>query len=72
MKQLKEIEHWIFLRGLSRTSVHWGPFYNLFREQFPKAHVELLDIRGNGSQSHIPSYTSIEENVRDLRGRSSF
>lgn len=61
---------WIWIRGLARNSVHWGPFPEVFKTQFPKDQVEMIDIRGNGSEAHIPSYLSIEENVRDLRARS--
>jgi pimeloyl-ACP methyl ester carboxylesterase len=63
---------WIFLRGLGRNSDHWGPFVDRFKATFPDADVELLDLRGNGSLSHSPSYLSIEDNVRDLRARSRF
>jgi pimeloyl-ACP methyl ester carboxylesterase len=55
-----------------RHSEHWGPFLEIFKEYFPQDQIELLDTRGNGLQSHVPSYTTIEENVRDLRNRSEF
>jgi pimeloyl-ACP methyl ester carboxylesterase len=32
--------------------------------------IELLDTHGNGNQSHLPSFVSIADNVRDLRARS--
>lgn len=63
---------WIFIRGLGRHSVHWNPFLEVFKKNFPKDEVELLDLRGNGSLSHSPSCLSITENVRDLRSRSKF
>lgn len=62
--------NWIFLRGLGRHSAHWNPFLQEFRKHFPEDRVELLDLRGNGSLWHSPSYLSVAENVRDLRGRS--
>lgn len=63
---------WIFLRGLGRHSAHWGPFLQEFKKHFPKDQIELLDLRGNGSLAHSPSYLSIQENVRDLRSRSQW
>jgi pimeloyl-ACP methyl ester carboxylesterase len=64
--------HWIFLRGLARNSDHWGPFKVAFQSHFPQDKIELLDLRGNGSLAHSPSYASIADNVRDLRARSHF
>lgn len=62
--------NWIFLRGLGRHSIHWGPFIDSFRKLFPEDSIELLDLRGTGRLAHSPSYLSISENVRDLRARS--
>lgn len=62
---------WIWLRGLARSSIHWGPFPEVFKSHFPNDKVEMIDIRGNGDQAHVPSYLSLEENVRDLRARSA-
>lgn len=64
------MRRWIWLRGLARNSKHWGPFLEEFKKTFPEDQIEMLDTRGNGSESHIPSYLSIEENWRDLRSRS--
>ncbi len=64
--------HWIFLRGLGRHSLHWGPFIEQFRTQFPEDHIEFLNLRGNGELAHSPSLTSISNNVRDIRARSLF
>lgn len=69
---LKNSKKWIFLRGLGRHSGHWGHFVDDFKQAFPDDEVEFLDLRGNGSLSHSPSWVSIEDNVRDLRQRSLF
>lgn len=69
---MSKSHQWIFLRGLGRNSVHWGPFVDEFQKCFPKDEVELLDLRGNGNLAHSPSYLSITENIRDLRARSRF
>ncbi len=39
---------WIFLRGLTRDSRHWGSFPQMFRQQIPDAEVVALDLPGNG------------------------
>jgi pimeloyl-ACP methyl ester carboxylesterase len=39
---------WIFLRGLTRSSAHWGPFIGEFEAALP-ARVVALDLPGNGS-----------------------
>lgn len=64
--------NWIFLRGLARHSAHWGSFLEIFKKRFPHDQIELLDLRGNGTLAHSPSWLSVEENVRDLRSRSQF
>lgn len=61
---------WIFLRGLVRSSEHWGPFPEIFLKAFPEFEIERLDIRGNGSQHTSSSFLSMQDNVRDLRYRS--
>lgn len=63
-------DNWIFLRGLARSSGHWGVFPEKFQAMFPNANVEMLDIAGNGTEHHRQSFLSIEENVADLRKRS--
>lgn len=69
---MKAKRNWIFLRGLGRHAGHWGPFLRLFKSTFPEDQIEFLDLRGNGSLAHSRSWTSIRENVRDLRARSQF
>ncbi len=61
---------WIFLRGLARSSVHWGPFLEVFKNEFPDDQVELLDLAGNGTESMRKSFLQIEDSVEDLRIRS--
>ena len=64
--------NWIFLRGLARSSSHWGSFIEKFKQAFPDDEIELMDLRGNGSLAFSPSWISVEDNVRDLRSRSKF
>lgn len=64
--------HWIFLRGLAREQGHWANFPEIFKEYFPTAEIECLDISGNGTQYFEKSFLSIEECVKDLQKRSSF
>ena len=39
---------WIFLRGLTRETAHWGSFPDEFRQNLPAAQVISLDLPGNG------------------------
>lgn len=50
---------WIFLRGLTRESRHWGDFPATFRGEFPDAEIVALDLPGNGHLNHMPSPTSV-------------
>lgn len=63
-------DHWIFLRGLARSKAHWGNFQEYFQKQFPNDHIHFLDTAGNGTEIHRLSFTSIQENVTDLRSRA--
>ena len=63
---------WIFLRGLGRHSRHWGCFPDRFRQAFPAAEIELLDMAGTGSEAARDSYLTIGEYAEDLRRRSRF
>lgn len=70
--ELNKGRSWIWIRGLGRHSLHWGPFLDRFKMHFPNDGIECLDLRGNGRLAHSPSYLSIADNVRDLRARSQF
>lgn len=39
---------WVFLRGLTRESAHWGSFTETFQRALPDANVVVLDLPGNG------------------------
>jgi len=62
-------ERWIFLRGLTRESRHWGDFVERFRAGRPRAVAECLDAAGNGTERHRKSFGTIHEYVLDLRRR---
>ena len=40
---------WIFLRGLTRESGHWGSFLTAFEQAAPGSQVIALDLPGNGA-----------------------
>ncbi|NMG44432.1 alpha/beta fold hydrolase [Aromatoleum toluvorans] len=46
---------WIFLRGLTRESRHWGDFVDVFERSVPGARVVTLDLPGNGPLHHLTS-----------------
>ncbi|APW45298.1 alpha/beta fold hydrolase [Rhodoferax antarcticus] len=58
---------WIFLRGLTRESRHWGGFVEQFQQVFPNQPVVVLDLAGNGLQNHRSSHSRVEDMVEDCR-----
>ena len=59
---------WIFLRGLTRETAHWGSFPDDFRQALPAAQVISLDLPGNGRLHLVPSPLSIGAMVSFCRG----
>ena len=60
---------WIFLRGLTRESRHWGGFPAEFHHEIPDAQVLAPDLPGNGTQNQRTSPLRIEEIAEDIRAR---
>ena len=50
---------WIFLRGLTRESRHWGDFPSVFRNVIPDAEIVALDLPGNGRLNRMTSPDSV-------------
>jgi len=50
---------WIFLRGLTRETAHWGGFPVDFEQALPGSKVICLDLPGNGELHHMTSPMSI-------------
>jgi pimeloyl-ACP methyl ester carboxylesterase len=50
---------WIFLRGLTRESRHWGDFPDRFRDSVSDANVICVDLPGNGSLHTMRSPRSV-------------
>ena len=50
---------WIFLRGLTRETAHWGHFPDDFRQASSAASVITLDLPGNGQLHQVASLLSI-------------
>lgn len=69
---ISKTENWLLLRGVARGQGHWGSFLPLFQEKFPQAHMECLDLPGNGLRHEEKSPLKIRAYVEDLRARSSF
>ena len=53
--------NWIFLRGLTRDSRHWGRFLQTFRERVPDADVHALDLPGNGLLNRLRSPATVTQ-----------
>jgi pimeloyl-ACP methyl ester carboxylesterase len=58
---------WIFLRGLTRESGHWGEFIGQFQQALPHQSVVTLDLAGNGRLNHQRSADRVEDMVADCR-----
>lgn len=58
---------WVFLRGLTRESAHWGDFPHRFETALPGARVHLLDLPGNGARHQERSPASVAAMVADVR-----
>lgn len=42
------MDTWVFLRGLTRETAHWGSFPEKFQKRFPESQIIALDLPGNG------------------------
>lgn len=58
---------WIFLRGLTRESRHWGEFIGQFQQALPHQTLVTLDLAGNGRLNHQRSVSRVEDMVADCR-----
>lgn len=58
---------WIFLRGLTRESRHWGEFVGQFQQALPHQTVVMLDLAGNGRLNHLRSANRVQDMVADCR-----
>lgn len=62
-----DIETWIFLRGLTRESRHWGDFVGQFQQTHPGSRVIALDLPGNGQLNHLRSPLRVPDMVAHCR-----
>jgi pimeloyl-ACP methyl ester carboxylesterase len=60
---------WIFLRGLTRGSGHWGQFIAEFEAGVPQAKVVALDTAGNGARYAEQSPCDVAAMVEDCRAQ---
>lgn len=60
---------WIFLRGLTRESRHWGRFPATFCREIPAAQVHTPDLPGNGALYAERSPQQVEAMVESYRAR---
>lgn len=58
---------WIFLRGLTRETAHWGSFPVDFEQALPGSTVVCLDLPGNGELHRMASPMSIPAMVTYCR-----
>lgn len=60
---------WIFLRGLTRESRHWGGFAETFRQEITDADVHTVDLPGNGLLHTRRSPLQVTEMVDSCRAQ---
>ena len=58
---------WIFLRGLTRESRHWGSFPTTFKGEIADADIVLLDLPGNGCLNWMTSPNNVAGMVEFCR-----
>lgn len=58
---------WIFLRGLTRESGHWGGFIEQFQRALPESQVMTLDLPGNGALHQERSPARVADMVAHCR-----
>lgn len=63
------MSNWVFLRGLTRESAHWGDFPQRFASALPGARVHLIDLAGNGLRCHERSPGTVAAMVADGRAQ---
>jgi len=61
------MSNWVFLRGLTRDSRHWGAFTDSFRQRVVDSPVTCVDLPGSGGFHQVESPTSISKMVRHCR-----
>jgi len=62
------MQTWIFIRGLTRSSAHWGDFIAEFERDMP-ARVIALDLPGNGSLCSKTSPATVAEMAEACRAQ---
>lgn len=60
---------WVFLRGLSRESRHWGDFVGQFQQAQPDSRVVTLDLPGNGQLNQQRSPRRVQDMVAHCRAQ---
>ncbi len=60
---------WIFLRGLTRESRHWGGFIGQFEAAMPGCRVITLDFPGNGRLHQQRSPTRVQDMTQSCRAQ---
>jgi pimeloyl-ACP methyl ester carboxylesterase len=58
---------WVFLRGLTRESRHWGDFLTQFEQALPQSQVLALDLPGNGLLNRQRSPLQVADMVLHCR-----
>jgi pimeloyl-ACP methyl ester carboxylesterase len=58
---------WVFLRGLTRDSRHWGEFPAIFGGEIADADIVVLDLPGNGRLNRMKSPSNVAAMAESCR-----
>lgn len=61
---------WVLLRGWGREAAHWGDFPARLARAFPGAHIEAIDLPGNGERHGERSPASIAAMTQAVRAQA--
>ncbi|MEO8118484.1 MAG: alpha/beta hydrolase [Rhodoferax sp.] len=64
-----DTDTWVFLRGLTRESRHWGDFVGQFQQALPDSRVVTLDLPGNGQLNQQRSPLRVQDMVAHCRAQ---
>lgn len=60
-------QHWILIRGLTRSHIHWFDFKEIFKKEFQLQAVFTPELPGNGELSQLQTPRDISTCIESLK-----